>query len=83
MPNITVQLLRGRTVDQRRAFVAAVTDVAVETLGARRGDVRVVFEHMEPDDVANGGVLALDDRSRAAVLSNLGHAAGADDAAGR
>ena len=24
MPNITVELLRGRTVDQRRAFAAAV-----------------------------------------------------------
>lgn len=80
MPNITVQLLRGRTVDQRRAFASAVTKVAVETLGARPGDVRVAFEHIEPDDVANGGVLALDDASRTAVLSNLGHGAAGDDA---
>lgn len=73
MPSITVQLLRGRTIEQKRAFVAAVTDVAVETLGARRGDVRIAFEHIEPHDVANGGVLASDDASRSAVLAGLGH----------
>lgn len=78
MPNITVQLLRGRSVDQRRAFAAALTDVAVETLGARRADVRIAFEHIEPDDVANGGVLAVDDTSRSGVLANLGHSASAD-----
>lgn len=77
MPSITVQLLRGRSVDQKRAFAAAVTEAAVEALGARAGDVRIAFEHIDPDDVANGGVLASDDSSRAGVLANLGHA-GAD-----
>lgn len=75
MPSITVQLLRGRTVEQRRAFAVAVTEAAVETLGARPGDVRIAYEHIEADDVANGGVLASDDASRASVLSNVGHAA--------
>ncbi|MTV27879.1 4-oxalocrotonate tautomerase [Nitriliruptoraceae bacterium ZYF776] len=74
MPSITVQLLRGRDVDQKRAFAVAVTEAAVETLGARAQDVRIAFEHIEPDDVANGGVLAADDASRSSVLSNLGHA---------
>jgi 4-oxalocrotonate tautomerase len=78
MPNITVQLLRGRTVEQKRAFAVAVTDAAVEALGARPGDVRVVFEHMEPDDVANGGVLAAEDPTRSAVVSRFGHAAAGD-----
>jgi 4-oxalocrotonate tautomerase len=73
MPSITVQLLSGRTIEQRRAFAAAVTDVAVDTLGARRGDVRIAFEHIDPADVSNGGVLAVDDDSRASVLQGLGH----------
>ena len=73
MPSITVQLLRGRTVEQKRAFAVAVTGAAVEALGARPGDVRIAFEHIEPDDVANGGVLASDDATRSAVLANLGH----------
>lgn len=80
MPSITVQLLRGRTVEQKRAFAAAVTEAAVEALGARPGDVRIAFEHIEPDDVANGGVLASEDASRSALVSNLGHASAGDAA---
>jgi 4-oxalocrotonate tautomerase len=71
MPNITVQLLAGRTLDQRRAFVHDVTDSAVLTLGARREDVRVVFEQITPDLVANGGVFASEDESRAGVVSQF------------
>ncbi|RIQ26258.1 tautomerase family protein [Jiangella rhizosphaerae] len=77
MPSITVQLLRGRTVEQKRNFAAAVTAAAVAELGARPGDVRIAFEHIEPDDVANGGVLASEDASRSSVLSNLGHSSAA------
>ena len=80
MPSITIQLLRGRTIEQKRAFAAALTDVAVETLGARREDVRIAFEHIEPEDVSNGGVLAVDDAARVGVLTNLGHAMAAPPA---
>ncbi|WP_322936761.1 tautomerase family protein [Nocardioides bizhenqiangii] len=71
MPNITVELLRGRTVEQRRAFAKAVTDSAVEILGARREDVRMVFTEITADIVANGGVLASEDDSRAGVVAAL------------
>ncbi|MDZ5620980.1 tautomerase family protein [Nocardioides sp. HM23] len=71
MPNITVELLRGRTVEQRRAFAKAVTDSAVEILGARRQDVRMVFTEITADIVANGGVLASEDDSRAGVVAAL------------
>ena len=57
MPNITVELLSGRTVDQRREFVQAVTEAAVTVLKARRQDVRIVFDEIERGDVANGGIL--------------------------
>jgi 4-oxalocrotonate tautomerase len=75
MPNITVELLRGRTLDQRRRFVAAVTEQAVEILNARPQDVRIVFTEIGGHDVANGGVLAADDASRAEVLARHGNAA--------
>ena len=71
MPNITVELLKGRTLEQRRAFAQAVADQAVEILGARRQDVRMVFTEITPDVVANGGVLASEDESRAGVVSSL------------
>jgi 4-oxalocrotonate tautomerase len=57
MPNITVELLSGRTVDQRRAFVEAVTEAAVTILKANRPSVRIRFDEIEKGDVANGGVL--------------------------
>ncbi|SNT48685.1 4-oxalocrotonate tautomerase [Asanoa hainanensis] len=69
MPNITVELLAGRSVEQRRAFAQAVTAHAVEILGARPQDVRMVFNEITPDIVANGGVLASEDPSRAAVVA--------------
>ena len=71
MPNITVELLAGRTLDQRRAFAQAVTDDAVALLGARRQDVRMVFTEITADIVANGGVLASEDDSRAGVVAAL------------
>ena len=77
MPNITVQLLAGRSIDQRRKFVEEVTQSAVEALGARQQDVRIVFEEITADVVANGGVLASEDESRAGVVAK--HSAGSDD----
>jgi 4-oxalocrotonate tautomerase len=71
MPNITVELLAGRTIEQRKAFARAVADHAVEILGARRQDVRMVFTEITADDVANGGVLASEDESRAGVVAAL------------
>ena len=71
MPNIRVELLAGRTVDQRRAFARAVTAAAVDELGARSQDVRILFEEVSADHVANGGVLASEDGSRTAVVSAL------------
>ena len=64
MPNITVELLRGRSADQRRRFVERVTEAAVEALGARRESVRILLVEIEPEDVANGGVFVADDPSR-------------------
>lgn len=72
MPNIRVELLQGRTIDQRRDFAAAVTEAAVEALGARRQDVRILFEEISADSVANGGVLASEDDSRSSVVSQFG-----------
>jgi 4-oxalocrotonate tautomerase len=76
MPNIRVELLPGRTVEQRRRFAEEVTRAAVEALGARPQDVRIMFEEVAADFVANGGVLASDDASRAGVLSRLAENAG-------
>ncbi|TDD48220.1 4-oxalocrotonate tautomerase [Kribbella antibiotica] len=60
MPNISVELLSGRTLDQRREFVTAVTEAAISILNAKREAVRIVFTEIEKSDVANGGTLVSD-----------------------
>lgn len=60
MPSITVELLAGRSLEQRRAFAQKVTEIAVECLGAQAPHVRIVFHQMEHDEIANGGTLAID-----------------------
>ena len=57
MPNITVEMLSGRTIGQRREFVEAVTEAAVAILKAKRASVRIRFDEIEKSDVANGGTL--------------------------
>lgn len=63
MPNITVELLKGRTLDQRRQFVQRVADAAVECLNARRESVRIMMVQIDKEDVSTGGVFVLDDPS--------------------
>ena len=60
MPNITVELLSGRTMDQKREFVTAVTDAAVDILKAKRDAVRIRLDEIERSDVANGGTIESD-----------------------
>ena len=61
MPNITIELLKGRTMEQRREFVRRVTEDAVECLNARRESVRILLVEIDPSDVANGGVIKADE----------------------
>ncbi len=57
MPFITVKMLKGRTADQKRDLVKAITD-AVETIcDAKPDGTMVVIEEIARDHWARGGVL--------------------------
>ena len=60
MPFIRVEILKGRTLDQRREFVRRVTEVAVDTLTTTPDKVRIVFRELDPTELARGGKLASD-----------------------
>ncbi len=60
MPNITVEIFRGRTLDQRRRFVEGVTRCAVDAFGIKPEGVRITFFEIERSDLARGGVLFSD-----------------------
>ena len=48
MPFIQVSLLEGRSEQQKRAYMKAITDVTVDILGAAPESVRVVLTEVDP-----------------------------------
>jgi 4-oxalocrotonate tautomerase len=57
MPTIRVELFAGRTVEQKRALAAALTEATVSTLGGSPDAVDVIFCDVERHDWATGGQL--------------------------
>jgi 4-oxalocrotonate tautomerase len=60
MPIISVEMLPGRTVDQKRALTKAVTDAFVSICGARSETVTVVFKSIDKENWGHAGRLACD-----------------------
>ncbi len=58
MPIIQVNLLEGRTVQQKRSMIAAVTEAVVESLGVNPGSVRIIINEMIPEHYAVSGLSA-------------------------
>ena len=57
MPTLHVELFAGRTVEQKRALAAALTEACVKTLGGSPDGVDVIFRDVERHDWATGGRL--------------------------
>jgi len=57
MPTFNVQMFEGRTVEQKRKFVAEVTRVTCETLGCNPGSVDIIITDVKKEDWATGGKL--------------------------
>ncbi len=60
MPLLQVSLFEGRTADQKREFVKAVTDDAVRILECKPDSVDVIFIDVKKSDWAEGGKLMSD-----------------------
>lgn len=75
MPIIQVNLLEGRTVEQKRELARRLTEAAVEALGVRAEQVRVLMHQMALEDFAIAGVTALD-RSVSAGAAHAGNGKG-------
>lgn len=57
MPTIRVELMEGRTVEQKRALAEALTQAVVDTLGAKAESVDVLLFDIKRHDWATGGRL--------------------------
>lgn len=64
MPLVNVNMARGRTPEQKKALMTAITDAVVVELGAPRDSVRVWITEMEETDYMAAGELLADKRAR-------------------
>ena len=60
MPFIHVRLYEGRSAEQKRAFVEAITRETARTLSCPAEAVDIVFDDVRKSDWASGGKLASD-----------------------
>ena len=57
MPTIRVELMEGRTPEQKKELAAALTEATVKTLQCKPEAVDVVMSDIKRHDWATGGVL--------------------------
>jgi 4-oxalocrotonate tautomerase len=60
MPIVIVKMARGRSIEQKRILVKAITDAIVETLNVEPEWVTVLIEEFERENWATGGQLHID-----------------------
>jgi 4-oxalocrotonate tautomerase len=60
MPIVQIEILEGRTLDQKREMVKEVTDAICKTLNAKKEAVSIIIREMKKEEYANAGVLRSD-----------------------
>ena len=60
MPIIHVEMLEGRTTDQKRTLAAELTEAFVRSCGGDAANVRVVMRDVPPENWAIGGTVVAD-----------------------
>jgi 4-oxalocrotonate tautomerase len=56
MPFITVQLIEGRSVEQKHALIKEISEAAIRVLDANPDEVGIVINEVTADDWGVGGV---------------------------
>ena len=57
MPTLRVEMMEGRTPEQKKALVQALTQAVVDTLGSNPESVDILLYDIKRQDWATGGVL--------------------------
>ena len=63
MPTYHIELLEGRSVEQKRKLVQEITRVTVEVLGTSPEAVDIIITDVQRDNWATGGKLWSEPRS--------------------
>jgi len=60
MPTIQVSMFEGRTMEQKRKLVAALTEAVVNSLGSKPESIHIILHDLPKHNIAVAGVLASD-----------------------
>lgn len=60
MPKIIIEMLPGRTLEQKRILTREITDVVSRVAAVDRNDVHIIIHENNKENVAQGGVLLAD-----------------------
>jgi len=70
MPVVIVEMYEGRTLDQKRALVRAITDAMIEHAAARPDGLHVIIHEVPKENWARAGRLGVDREELPAEASN-------------
>ncbi|HXZ07331.1 MAG TPA: 4-oxalocrotonate tautomerase [Paraburkholderia sp.] len=57
MPTFHIELFEGRTLEQKRQFVEAITQTTCESLGVEPASVEIILTEVKREHWATGGKL--------------------------
>lgn len=60
MPIIRVEMLEGRTIEQKRQLAKRITDAVVEVVQVKPENVRIYFYDLPKSHMAHAGILRID-----------------------
>ncbi|MCX7911691.1 MAG: 2-hydroxymuconate tautomerase family protein [Dehalococcoidales bacterium] len=62
MPLVTIKIIEGRTIEQKRGMVKDVTEAIVKNIGCPPDAVHIDIVEMKQENLAQGGKLFCDRR---------------------
>ena len=62
MPLVTIKIIEGRNVEQKRGMAKDVTEAIVKNIGCPPAAVHIDIVDLKPENVAQGGKLFSDGR---------------------
>ena len=60
MPIVTIELIEGRSIDQKREMAKKITETIVEITKIPKDAVEIIFYDMKKENYSKGGLLAID-----------------------
>ncbi len=60
MPHVTIDMLKGRTLEQKRQMAKDITEAIVKNVGCPDASVQIQFNEVEAENLAQAGKLFCD-----------------------